>query len=174
MEVSEFKARIKSRPERTVDICLDPATYAEWEAAEERLREARGRSTTINGDPAIPALARAVRDLEDAMQDATVQFRFRALTRREWADLVAQHPPKDGDRVGRQVGYDIDGATVDAARLCLVEPELDDEDWDALDESLSAGQWELVKNTVLAVNAGKVEVPFSQLASRLTADSDAT
>lgn len=172
--MSDFKAKIKSRPERTVEVCLDPATYAQWESAEERLRDARGRSATINGDPEVPALARKVRELEDAMKAATVEFRFRALSRREWADLVAKHPPQDGDRIGRTVGYDIEAATFEAARLCLVEPELDDEDWATLDESLSAGQWELVKNTVLAVNAGKVEVPFSQLASRLTAVSGGT
>lgn len=172
--MSEFRSKIKSRPERTVDICLDPATYAEWEAAEQELVQAKQRTTYVNGDPAVPALAQKVADLESEMADSTVSFRFRALSRRDWADLVAKHPPQQDNPVDKMFGYAVEEALYQAAKLCLVDPELDEDDWRALDDNLSAGQWELVKNTVLAVNAGKVEVPFSRVASRLTADSGET
>ena len=170
--MSTFKDKIKSRPERSVTICLDPATYAQWEAVDADLRAARQRDQGVNDSTEVRTLAERVRALEDAMHASEVEFRFRALTRHEWADLIARHKPRTDNQLDKMLGYDADAVTTEAARRCLVAPDLDDDDWAALDDTLSHGQWELVKNVVLAVNAGKVDVPFSPLASRLTADSD--
>lgn len=168
--MSVFSDKIRSRPRKAVPICLDAGLQAEWEQAKADLTASRSAVSTVNDPPEVRELATRVADLERDLSEATVDFVFEALPRRQWADLVAKHPARKDNATDKMLGYDVDAVTFAAARASLVEPTLDADDWDRLDDHLSAGQWEQVKNIVLMVNAGKVDVPFSRAVSRKATD----
>jgi hypothetical protein len=157
--MSTFKDKIKSRPEKVLPICLDPALLSELAQARDDLASADAESG-VNPSTAWKRADKRVRDLEQKVRDATEQFTFRALPRREWAALVGKHAPRKDYQTDKMLGYDADAVTYEAAVAGLVSPVLDDEDWDALDGSLSSGEWERIKNAVLVLNAGKVDIPF--------------
>lgn len=158
--MSTFKDKIKSRPEKVLPICLDPALLSELAQARDDLSAADAESG-VNPSAAWKRADKRVRDLEDKVRAETEQFTFRALPRREWAALVAKHAPRKGIQTDKMLGYDVDAVTYDAAVAGLVSPVIDDEDWEAIDGSLlSAGEWERIKEAVLVLNAGKVDIPF--------------
>lgn len=169
--MSEFSERIKSRPRKTVPICLDPGLQSEWESLREQLSQVT--SHTVNDPPEVERAREALAAVESELAAATVEFVFESLPRRQWSALVAKHSPRPGNDLDKMLGYDVDAATFDAAHAGLVEPTLDDDDWAKLDDNLSAGQWEQIKNAVLFVNAGKVDVPFWHAASLSRTVSDA-
>lgn len=157
--MSTFKDRIKSRPEKVLSICLDPALASELVRAK-AARDAADAESGVNPSPEWKRADKAVSDLEKKVRAATEQFKFQALPRREWAALVAKHPPRKNSQTDKLLGYDGDAVTMDAAVAGLVEPVLDEDDWQALDEHLSGGEWERIKNAVLVLNAGQVDIPF--------------
>lgn len=175
--MTDAKVLLKSasRPERTVEVCLDAALQAEWEILTERLEHTGGGGQPLlNRLDERGELAAKIADVEENMRASTVTLRFRALPRREWVALTAQHAPRDGNAEDRIFGYDVDATAEAAARAGLVDPELDDDDWAALDDALSQGQWMAIRTAVLAVNAGKADVPFSRAASRILQASSPT
>ncbi|GAA1909394.1 hypothetical protein GCM10009737_08330 [Nocardioides lentus] len=46
-----------------------------------------------------------------------------------YADLQEQHPPRKGNKLDAQLGFDSDAYPPALVRLCLVEPEVTDEQW---------------------------------------------
>jgi hypothetical protein len=106
------------------------------------------------------------------MLEHTVTFRLRALPRRKFTALQAEYPPRADNAGDVLAGTNVEAMTEALVRRCLVEPELDDEDWQILDDTMSDGQWGLLTNAAWAINARDVTVPFSQTASRIMQASD--
>lgn len=178
------------RPEKFVPLCLDASLRAEWEQAETDLvrerRETNAQMLTGNADAA--RLAARVRELEDQMRAQTVHFRLRALQRSEWARLVDEHPPRDGDENDKAHGFNretffdavitaTDRAGVPATIVSvrdadeqLVDFEVDD--WSDLADEMTDQQYTEFAQAVFELNRGKVSVPFSRVASRMTTNSD--
>lgn len=160
-------------PERVVPICLRGDLVAEHEQIDARLSAAqRQPSQSLAGNPEVQQLARDIQALEALMAEHVVEFRLRALPRRQWAALVAKHPPRKDDG-GRIVDSDAAGVNVDefmaeVLRRCIVDPVLGDDDWALLiDESLNDAQYGQLTEAVWALNRGDVSVPFSHAASRI-------
>lgn len=168
--MSDFSSNIRSRPRKTVELCLNAGLQAEWEALRADLDAVRNNVSTVNDPPEVSSLMKSIADLERRLRESTHEFVFESLPRRRWADLVAKHAPRKDNQTDKMLGYDVDAVTFAAARESLVSPELDDDDWSTLDDNLSHGQWESIKNAVLMVNAGKVDVPFLRSASRRATD----
>lgn len=150
------------RPERTVSVCLAPDLLAEWQQASERLAEAKDRKRTSLDDEGPVTLARQVADLEQRMRDATVLFRLRGL-------------PPSRVRTLQASSDDDWGLALDVLRESLVEPELDDEDWERLfgeDGVLSMGALNQLAEASNAVNFRATSVPSSRLASAVLQSSD--
>jgi hypothetical protein len=125
------------------------------------------------------------------MREHTVDFRFRALPRHDWKALRDRHPARrkeDGtlDERDLRVGVNMDTIFDDLIRTCLVEPELDEEDWRLLlgdseeererieaagepieDGTLTDRQWNELADAAWTLNRGEVSVPFSRAASKI-------
>lgn len=154
-------------PERTVPVCLAGDLVAEHEHLQRQLSGAIVEDSLASPATAIQA---QLRDLVEQMAEHTVEFRFRALPRRRFRDLMAAHPPrKDGD--GNPVGRDSLGVHYESffdalIRECLVEPKLDEADLTLLlDERLTDAQYEQLTDVVWLLNRAPVSIPFSPAAS---------
>lgn len=163
------------RPERLVPLCLEASLQAEWEKAEADLVQARKAppSEMMTGDTTILDLAATVVALEAQMLAEVVHFRLRALPRSKWAELLAAHPPKDGNDDDKAFGAD-KGAFFDEVILhSIVGVTRGDEpvdfapetDWPALADEMTDRQYSDFADAAFMLNRGTVSVPFSRAAS---------
>jgi hypothetical protein len=177
-----------ARAERTLPVCLNGNLTGDWEAAERDLERARaellGSSSKEGAD--IGALIDRVRALEAEMLEHTDTWRLRALPRHKFRALVAEYPPRrvaaDDSEIldeDRTIGLNRKDFFPALIRASVVEPELDDDDWDWLlgvegdDDSgvLTDRQFSDLSDVAWFLNRGEVEVPFSHAASLASRDS---
>lgn len=157
------------RPERTVDLCLRADLVAELEDAKRELKSAReAPRTSLGDDGGLAEVQTRIDAIKAEAREHTLVFRFRALNRHEMRALIAANPPRDGDRLDKQSGYNTDAVTYRLIRDCCYEPALDDDEWTALlgteDEVgsgvLSPGQFERLADAVASLNFARVDIPF--------------
>lgn len=171
------------RPETTYDLCLDGELFGEFQKADAELKEARKMEMA---DPRLnsPAkdIAKRIMALQEQMKSETVTFTLRGLPRKDWARMVAENPPREGHAGDKSFGANIDALMLEAIPKCIVEVKKDGEvldfdpakDWDSLAEEMTDAQYDDFATKAIVVNRGRHEVPFSQAAYKLTADSDQT
>lgn len=173
----DIKALIASAklPERTVPVCLNADLSAELQELERQLevseQQRRAGEGSLASGSESRVLAGQIEAVREQMLDTTVVFRLRAMPRRRFRKMQDDFPPREGNSIDAMSGVDTEGMTEPLVRACVVEPELDDEDWsNLLDEEtgrLSEGQWTVLANAAWAINARDANVPFSRTASRI-------
>lgn len=166
-------------PETTVSICLQADLVAAFEEAERDLEAAQRENL---GSLAAGSRAREVAERIEAiraeMEEATVDFRLRAMTRIAWRDFIAEHPPRKVqgggiDERDKYIGVNTDTFFPALVKRSVVAPELDAEDWQLLlDEKLTDRQFDELSNAAWALNRREVDVPFSSAASRILRTSE--
>jgi hypothetical protein len=158
-------------PESTVMICLRGDLAADHEAAERELKRAEEASADSLAGSGAGELVDRIEALEVQMREHTYEFRLRALPKPRWRALVAEHPPRrdgdngivDSDRIGvnAETFYDA------IIRACLVDPELDDDEWAQLVDALTDRQYDDIADAAWSLNRREVDIPFSHAASRM-------
>lgn len=167
MDITEALAGAKL-PEKTVAVCLRGDLQAEFDQLEKLLTAAQqDRSDSLDAGGRIRELAAQIKEIEQEMADHTVTFRMRAVPRRRWTVLVAEHPPRDDNQLDRVLGVNEETFTSVLIRECAVDPQLSAEQWDRLDEALTEFQWQKLFNVAWSLNARDVDVPFSHAASTI-------
>ena len=170
------KDRLKAAklPERSLQVCLRGDLQAEFDDLERQLREARqtpaAGSKRIGSRSDASTLAARQEAVREEMADAMLDIRVRALPRAEWVALVRDNPPRPGDEGDEAMGVNLEGLMPVALPRCVVEPELDEEDWENLNAHLSSADYDRLMTTVWDVNRSGVNVPFSRLASLVMAE----
>lgn len=174
--MADFKDMLKdAKPlRRTVPICLRGDLVAKFEELERQLTEAeRETQGTLSIEDELPALriAREMEDIRDQMREHTYTFVIEAMPGPEYRSLKAKHPPRigeDAEIVAEDRIIDADYTTFfePLLRACCVDPFLDDETWADLEPKLSDQQYNELAGMALYVNRGRVDIPFSQAASR--------
>ncbi|HEX5996945.1 MAG TPA: hypothetical protein VFY84_17520 [Jiangellales bacterium] len=167
--MGDIKALLRDArlPERTVELCLRGDLVAEYEAVEaEHARAVDNRGNSLSAGVETAQLRERLDGLREQMAASNVTFRLRALSRPEFRRLVAQHPPRrDGDEVNERdnnVGINTETFFDALVRASVVEPQLDDEDWDLLlGERLTDRQFDLLAGAAWALNKRDVDIPFS-------------
>jgi len=166
------------QPERTVELCLRGDLTASYEALQRELVDARDRdSQSFAGGDAREVAAR-MDGLREQMQDATVVFRMRSMSRMRPLGLLAEHPPREGNDKDRALGYNQDTYYVAMIReTCyaverggeeLGADQLSNEDWSALFDALSHKQFDQLFSAAWMLNNDDVSVPTSALASLIS------
>lgn len=176
-------------PERTVSVCLRGKLRAEWELLNEQLSEAQQRERSSMSDDGGQAVAEQMAELEERMRAGTVTVRLRALGDRDGTPgrtrfnrLVAEHPPRDDNRLDATLGVNKDTFFDALIPLSVVDVTAHDGDVHVPDDAwvermltrITARQFDDLANAAFLLNGGGVDVPFSPAASRLTRDSAAT
>lgn len=164
-------------PERTVPICLRGDLVAEFEDLERELEDAeKDRGNSFDAGAASAELADRMEALREEMKEQTYTFRVRALSRRAYRALVAEHPPRkaaaaDGtEKVDEADGFGFNADTFFEAllRVALVDPELSSKEFDGLLDRLTDRQFDELAGSAWLLNRTEVDIPFSQAASKLT------
>lgn len=158
-------------PEKEYPVCVDPDLVAEYDRLVEARDAAREAGVGSLSGGATAELDEQIAALREEMTAATVVLRLRALPRRRWKELRAEHPPRKGDD-GKTLPEDVfvgvhrDEFMAALVREELVEPKLDAETLDLLlDEKLTDAQWNDLTTVAWNLNETKVDVPFSPAVS---------
>ncbi len=164
--------------ERSVELCLRGDLQADFEDLERCLTELRSadqRDTRLTSGAEGRALAEQIEALRAEMADSVVEFRLRALPKSKWSKLMRDHPGTESKQQ-----FNVDTFVPAYLRLCIIDPELSDEQWvklvgdDETDGVLSSAQYDLLADTGWQLNRQDAKVPFSQLASVLLRNSEPT
>lgn len=161
-------------PEKTVEVYLAGRVVAEIEEAERELRDQRANAQTMADRGRTRQIAERIEALRAEMQSSALVVRLRGLNRKAWAALLAEHPPRRDQDVDKQLGYNVDTFFPALIRACIIDPVLDDAQWEQLDAVLSSSQYDALADAALAVSRRKVDVPFSFAASATLQNSDET
>ncbi len=159
-------------PERTVPVCLRGDLVAAHEAADRALVEAQRTPSTGKEDTGVGERLAEVEHIEGLMRESTYLFRVRALPRRAFRALMAEHPPRrtetgDPDPGDAQLSINRDTFFDALLRASTVDPVLTGEQWDELLDKLTDRQYGDLTDAAWFVNRDEVSVPFSLAASRV-------
>lgn len=174
------KDKIKGarRARRTKQINLRGDLVAELERLDEKLNDqlARERDSSAPGRMHQPKdgkpgtlesarIAQQIKDLEAEMEDNWLELTFEHQGFDAWEQWKDQHPPKDDDETDKYAGCNFDALMNEYMPRCLVEPELDSEDWANLRDKCSPGDIKDAAMIVFVLHTRELNVPKSRLAS---------
>ncbi|WP_329177802.1 hypothetical protein [Streptomyces sp. NBC_01477] len=176
LRLSEVRARIQ-RPRTSVPLYLDAELASEIADAAEALERAVVYDETSNEPDTAPALARHLRDLEDAAEASRVLFVLQAISHRAYQRLVGEHPPTEAQRAmladvgGEAPPFDADALAPRLVRKQLVSPQVDsDAEFTAFWDDLNDGQLQQLWQSALTVQLGVTDPgPKSETASDILA-----
>lgn len=178
--MKNFKAMLgdSKRPERSVEICMRGDLVADFEQAERELKVAISKATDSLAGASTGDIAARLEALTAQMQDHTYPFRLRSMPRHEFRAMVAAHPPRrdpdsnEVDERDRYVGINSDTFYEALIRACVIDPELDEDDWRRLlGEALTDSQFDALADAAWRLNRGEIDVPFSRAASLVKRDT---
>lgn len=173
MDAAEL-IRQGDRNRATVHLCLDWQAQSELEEVARALEQARARvedpSASMADGDGISKLEDELAEVRERAAAAVIPFELQALTRREWASLVADHQPsQDASTGAKMLGYDPETFFPALIRSSLVSPDLDEDTFDLLvDEKLTAGQYDQLVDACLELSKRKTSIPFSRAGSATT------
>lgn len=129
-----------TRTEKVISLCVSGALQADYEGLQKQAVAAHDPMQATLGNPNGPAATRILKQLEaleKEMAEATFQFRFRALSARQWAALLAEYPDPKGEKL-----FNLDTFPNAAIAASCVDPEgmNDSTKVEALMDQLSAAQ----------------------------------
>lgn len=150
MNVDELIATAQPRTEK-VRICARGDLVAKHQAAALALRETTADDDSLAGSPATVEAASAVVAVEAEIEAATVEFTVQSVSRQEWANLLALHPPTPEQR---RAGETSDPVKFPIAVIaaCVSDPKMTEDQAGKLADVLHAGEWNKLWQTAVGLN----------------------
>jgi hypothetical protein len=153
---AQYKAKKKPR-EVTYPLVTDNDAVIAFKLADVNLRKAK-----LTGDQQAIDKAQAAADEAEALvRDTTLVFRLRALPRDAYAELKAEHPPKEEDHA-EQREYSGDAKAKAAwhtktfgpalVAACLVEPEVTEAEAEEMRREWNDAEWNGLYGSAIGVN----------------------
>lgn len=168
----------------STEICLKGSLVAQWERAELAVAHAHDAIVEAQekGMPTAPlvgtreeALA-AFEAIEKRMHEASVKFTLTGVDEAQWKAVLIANPPREGYQIDQMLGYDTSGkAGAGFIRLCLVEPQLTDDQWARLRTKLTDAQFAKLLTMATDLNrSNDGTIPFSSAVSEVIRASSET
>lgn len=176
-EPQDFKAKLAkaSLPERSMPLCLNGALQGEYDELAAELAGLPAGEQRLGRNPEAVRISKRMLEISEEMRDSEVVFRLRALPRKDWKSLWAQHPAKDDDTPGsKALGVSLEAFLEQLVRQSIVDPALDDEDLETTLDVLTDKQYSDLTDLAWSLNRGDVSIPFSALASEIQRNSGET
>lgn len=109
-------------------------------------------------------------------EERGVKVVLRAVGRKTWRELIAKHPPREGDEfeMDKQYGANIDALQEDLVPMCMASPTGSKEEIAAFLDSLNEGQFGYLAIRAHALNMGRTADPTQRLSSKDSRTSAAT
>ena len=165
-------------------ICKRPDLIDEWEKendaliASEAEDRGKGRLGTGGVSAATKKQAQKVRDLEAQIEAADVAFTFHKLGKTRHSEICEENPPREGNLLDYQFGYNREAVDNAVVHESLVDPvfevcgkkgckHTDCGSWQALIALLGPGEWEEMASVVREISGAVNNAPKSLLASRI-------
>lgn len=171
--LSDILSQAEANP-RTVAVKVllrqDLATrHAELSAELDASLTREALSTSLGDGGSPRRLAEQISALEAEIEDAKVEFKFKAAGRRAWADLLAKHAPtKQQVAADKRVTFNPETFPIAAIATCCIVPEgIDEAAVHRLEDVLSDAQFSLLWNACVDANLGGGDSPKSLAAGRI-------
>lgn len=162
-------------PETTVPLCMRGDLQATFEELERELEEARAADDggTLASGGRAREVAEQIEALRAEMSAHTHVFRFRALPRPTYSDLLAQHRPRKNRTDGGEDEIDVNLDTFPTSLIaaCCVDPPMSHEQASKLSAVVTNAQWDALFRGAFVVNRMTVDVPKSWAASEILAST---
>lgn len=162
-------------PEKTVPLCLRGDLVAELEDLERKLEDAeKDRGDSLDAGADVAGLVEEIELLQGQMKESIYTFKVRALSRRAYRALVAEHPARqdvddDGNKKvnadDESLGFNVTTFFEALLRIALIDPELDDTAWEQLLDALTDRQFDELAGAAWLLNRTEVDIPFSRAGS---------
>lgn len=157
--------RTEYTPSRqSVAVCFDGALQAEFEQAEDSLRDLeRGKSGMLdNGKAEMEARIEALRK---KIKAKTRVLTFESIGKRAWDSLTHECPPTEeqqaaAEKAGGRMEFDPETFPVVAMARCARSPEMTEQDAQWLFDTLNEGDFLKVWDACLRANMAAGRNPF--------------
>jgi hypothetical protein len=151
----------------TARVLLRQDLIARHLALEADLAAAIARDATTNERDRAPEIAEQIESLQGEIEAAKVEFRFRNIGRKAWADLLAAHPPEKKHKDLR-TDHNPETFPIAAMAVSMSAPEGFDEDGvRRLEAALTDAQFTALWRACIDANMGGVESPKSMAAGAI-------
>lgn len=166
MDFDTINARRKPR-ETTTYVVLDHGLLARHDELSRELRMAKVTDERENRTPEAPRIQAELDDIEQEIHEAAVPFRFRAMPRREYRELLEEHKDPSG---AKRWNEDTFPPALIAA--CAVDPEMTLEQATTVYDEWDDNQASVLFAAAFMVNEGESKIPFTVRSSGATRDSE--
>lgn len=167
LTVDDLLAEIAPR-EVIAQVLLRQDLVAQHTELELSLQQALVEDARENRDSIGPGIAKQIESLEAEMDAHRRPFTFRAVGKRRWADLMAQHPPtKEQRKENPRLDHDPSLFPVVAIAASCIDPVLTIEQVNMFEDRLDLSQWALLWNACLEANLGDGKLPKSMVAGAI-------
>lgn len=157
-------------PETTYPLCLAGKVGAEIDELEARLElvQDRPQNARLGGKSEKAKLEQKIEELREVMYDHLVAVRLRAKPGHEWRKFLNEHPPREGQRIDRLLGLDVDAFITDIPEFVVhVNDEpLTDEFWEFIIANAVEGDLRNMMMKLVELHNEGVDIPKSRLSSR--------
>ena len=145
----------------------------EMELEDERGKESEGPRSNARLTDVSPTLAIAnrIKALEEEMANNWLDLTLEAKSTKEWRAFKAANPPRENVDEDGIVSMNFDNLTFDFMPKCVVEPELDAEDWEGLFDKVAPADLRELGGMAYALHERVSDIPKSRLASVIRARS---
>jgi len=174
-EPLSVKDRIKQahRPRRPHKINLRGDLVAKHEIANNELTDLLNREEASTAQPRLGGVtttasmekAAQVKAIEAEMADWWLELVLEARPWHEWAEFKSANPPRDDDQIDRTAGVNFDALIQNFMPRCVVEPALDDEDWENIFARCAPGDLRDLGGTAFGLHERSLDIPKSPMAS---------
>jgi hypothetical protein len=170
-----------TRRRATVKFYPDQGVAARIDAAEAKLAAAKAEHEQAVNDPgrtmASTAVRKATKAVEQAQADldavkaeaasTVLDLTLEALPRKRWAEALAAHPARDGDKVDAMYGLNWDTFLAEVLAESVLEVrdaageivEVTPEEWVAAADEVTDGQYTSLMIAIASLNRGS-DAPF--------------
>ena len=160
--IDDLLAEVTAR-EKTVRILLRQDMLAEHARLDAELVAELEIDANENRDAVGPRLAQRLVEFEAEIEAAKRPFTFRAIGKRPWADLLADHPPTKDQLAASNGRIDHNPETfpIVAIAASCVDPKMTVAQVTRLEDAINLGQFEKLWAACLDANVGGGDSPKS-------------
>lgn len=179
--VKSVKDKLKGlqRPRRAFRLNTRGDLRAQIELLDAELVTLRNRekdrpasSMRITDTSDSQALAARIQGLQDEMEESWLDLEVETQRYADWEEFKRKNPPREGNEVDANAGFNFDKLVFEFVPKCVVEPELDAEDWEAIFDYCSPADLRNLGSTVYALHQIGTDIPLSRAASAVMRQSD--
>ncbi len=120
-------------------------------------------------------LARRILALREEMNDSWLELTLEHQGWDRWQEFRLTHPAREDAETDKVAGFNFDALVREFMPTCVVEPELDGEDWEQLFAVCAPGDLRDLGGVAFAMHERGLDVPLSRAAfatiARINADS---